>query len=184
MRGVLQRAYHRWDVKRRTRRLGWTGIYVGDYQSAPTWAYTMGFHASLRAPEVIVFDLPKASANGLFYEIYNDLKAGRLVMRDGEEWRPGQHEKPLIWRAVHSSRLYDNDPENPWLGLAAPFAPLLAPERGEFSAFQLVLSDPEGRLPWEPQYDARQRPLQRELYLPLDTAPAEGDAVSQGNHMP
>jgi hypothetical protein len=175
MLGILQRAYHRWDVKRRIRRLGWTGIYVGDYQSAPAWAYTIGFHSSLGAPEVIVFDIPKASANGVFHEIYSDLKAGRLVMRDGEEWRPGEHEKPLIWREVHPSRLYDNDPENPWLGLAETFAAILAPGRVEFSAFQLVISDPDGHMPWDPQYDERLRPLQRELYLPLVVARVEGD---------
>jgi hypothetical protein len=164
---ALERIYHRWDTKRRIRRFGWTAIYVGDYQTAPTWAYTIGFHASLGAPEVIIFDVPMASANGVFHEVYNDLKAGNLVMRDGEEWRLGAHEHPLVWREVHPSRLYDNDPENPWLGLAEDIATILAPEKGPISAFQLVISDPNGHLPWEPQYDERLRPLQRELYLPL-----------------
>ncbi|WP_414693951.1 DUF4262 domain-containing protein [Phenylobacterium sp.] len=60
MRNLLERAYHRWHTKRRVRRHGWTAIYVGDYQSAPTWAYTIGFHASFGAPEVVVFDVPMA----------------------------------------------------------------------------------------------------------------------------
>jgi hypothetical protein len=167
MLGALQRLYHQWDTRRRVSRFGWTAIYVGDYQSAPAWAYTIGFHASLGAPEVIIFDVPMASANGVFHEVYSDLKAGKLVMRDKEEWRPGAHEHPLVWREVHPSRLYENDPENPWLGLAENFAMILAPKRGDFRAFQLVVSDPNGHLPWEPQYDERLRPLQRELYLPL-----------------
>jgi hypothetical protein len=162
----LERAYHRWDTKRRVRRFGWTAIYVGDYQSAPTWAYTVGFHASLGAPEIVVFDVPIASAGGLFHEIYNELKLGKLVLRDHESWRPGESDNPLCWRKVHPSRLYDRDPENCWLGLAEDFATILAPEAGPISAFQLVLSDPHGRLPWEPGYDERLRPLQRELYLP------------------
>jgi hypothetical protein len=165
---AFDQAIRRWKTKRRIRRFGWTAIYVGDYRSAPTWAYTIGFHASLGAPEVIIFDVPMASANSLFHEIYSDLKAGMLVMRDKEPWRPDEFEHPLVWREVHPSRLYDNDPENPWLGLAEDFAMILAPETGPITAFQLVISDPAGRLPWDSRYDERLRPLQRELYLPLD----------------
>jgi hypothetical protein len=153
-------------------RHGWTSIYVGDYESLPTWAYTIGFHASLGAPEVVAFDIPMATASGLFHEIYSDLKSGALVMRDGEPWRRGEFVNPLVWRKVHASRLYDSDPENPWLGLAEDFATILAPERGPISAFQLVISDHNGHLPWEPQYDESLRPRQRELYLPLDEAAA------------
>lgn len=171
---ALKLIYHRWDTKRRIRRFGWTAIYVGNYQTAPTWAYTIGFHASLSAPEVIIFDVPMASANGVFHEVYSDLKAGKLILRDNEAWRPDETENPLVWREVHPSRLYDNDPEKPWLGLAEDFAAILAPEKGRISAFQLVISDPDGHLPWEPQYDERLRPLQRELYLPL--VPSAGQA--------
>ena len=151
-------------------RHGWTAIYVGDYETIPSWAYTIGFHASLGAPEVVVFDVPIATANGLFHEIYNDLKSGQLSLRDNEPWRPGEVEHPLVWREVHPTRLYDGDPENPWLGLAEDFATILAPERGPISAFQLVLTDPDGRLPWEPGYDESLRPRQRELYLPVARA--------------
>ena len=165
---ALWRRYHRWDIDKRIRRFGWTGMYVGDYRSGPTWAYTIGFHASLGAPEIIVFDVQQATANGLFYEIYADLKSGKLIMRDGEAWRPGVAPNPLVWREVHESRLYDQDSENPWLGLAETFAAILAPEMGPITAFQLVLSDTDGHMPWEPEYDERLRPLQRELYLPAD----------------
>jgi hypothetical protein len=166
----LWRAYYRWDIAKRIRRFGWTAIYVGDYQTAPTWAYTIGFHASLGASEVIVFDIPRTSANALFYEIYDDLTSGKLVMRDREAWRPGEFEHPLVWREVHGSRLYDRDSENPWLGLAEDFAQILAPNNGPITAFQLVVADPNGRSPWEPEYDERLRPLQRELYLPVEIA--------------
>jgi len=163
----FKRAAHRWDILGRTRRHGWTGIYVGDFGSTLTWAYTIGFHAAFGAPEVVVFDLPQASADGTFQEIYKDLKAGRLVMRDGERWRPDELAQPYVWREVHPSRLYDNDPEQPWLGLAENLAVILAPEKGPFTAFQLVLPDHDGNMPWEPGYDERLRPLQRELYLPI-----------------
>lgn len=164
---ALRDALHRRDIKKRVERHGWTAIYVGDYETVPTWAYTIGFHARLGAPEVIVFDIPQRAANGLFHEIYSDLKSGKLVIRDMEPWRPDEVDQPLVWRRVHESRLYDGDPENPWLGLAEDFATILWPEKGDISAFQLVLGDNDGHLPWEPGYDERLRPRQRELYLPV-----------------
>ena len=167
-------SYHRWDIARRIRRSGWTAIYVGDYRSAPTWTYTIGFHASLGAPEVIVFDIPMESANGLLHEIHGDLKSGKLVIRDREAWRSGEFPNPLVWREVHGSRLYDKDSENPWLGLAEDFAAILAPDTGPITAFQLVLSDPDGHR--EPEYDERLRPMQRELNLPREDPQDPGAA--------
>jgi hypothetical protein len=168
----LWRAYHRWDMKRRIRRFGWTGICVGDYESVPTWAYTIGFHASLGAPEIILFDAPMAYANGLFHEVYRQLKSGELTLEDGQPWRMEGLEAPLVWREVHVSRLYDNDPEQPWLGVAEDFAAILAPEKGPITAFQLVLSDPAGHRPWDEGYDETLRPRQRALWEPLQLAAA------------
>jgi hypothetical protein len=160
------------DTRKRVQRHGWTAIYVGDYESVPTWAYTIGLHTSLGTPEIVVFDVPMATANGLFHEIYNDLKSGTLSLCDREPWRPESGANPLVWRRVHESRLYDGDPENPWLGLAEDYAGVFAPERGPISAFQLAISDHDGHLPWEAQYNESLRPRQRELYLPLDEAVA------------
>jgi hypothetical protein len=67
------------------------------------------------------------------------------------------------------------DQENPWLGISHRFALATSPEQGPFEAFQLVLSDPDGRLPWEPGYDERLRHLQRALWEPAELA--EADAV-------
>jgi len=153
-------------------RFGWTGIYVGDYHVSPTWAYTIGFHSSLRAPEIVLFDVPKGSANSLFHEVFNDLKAGKITIRDGDSWRPGETEHPVVWRRIHPTRLYDNDPEEPWLGLAEDFARLRHPDLGPIEAFQLVLSDQNGCLPWTPGYDERLRPRQRALWEPLELAGA------------
>ena len=43
------------------------------------------------------------------------------------------------------------------MNAARPFAP---------EAYQFVLPDREGVLPWEPDYDESLRPLQRALYGP------------------
>ncbi len=159
----LSDAYHRWDTERRVRKHGWTAICVGDYSHAPTWAYTVGFLSSLGAPEVVVFDLPQEAADGILWKIFEELKAGELVLRDGEAWASA--DEPVVWREVHPSRFADD--EEPWLGIAQT---LNAVRTGpEFRAFQLVLSDHDGRLPWDPQYDERLRARQRELYLPAPT---------------
>lgn len=168
------RAWHRRDVEKRIRRHGWTAIYVGDYSTAPTWAYTIGFQSSLGAPEIIVFDLPEASANDVFHEAFRQIKAGDLVIRDNEPWALGGDGR-LMWRKVHPSRFVGD--EEPWLGIALTFHTVLSPESGDFEAFQLVLSDTEGRLPWEDGYDERLRPRQRALYEPASPRQASEPAA-------
>ena len=160
-------AWRKRDIGQRIERPGWTVIYVGDYSTAPTWAYTTGFQDLLGAPEIIVFDVPQASANALFHEISGEIKAGKLTIRDGERWRPDAGVS--VWRKVHPSRFVD-DPENSWLGLAFNFH-LLRSGGAEFEAYQLVISDAEGNLPWEPGYDERLRPRQRALWEPAKLAP-------------
>jgi len=173
MLGALKRALHRWDIDGRIRRRGWTGIYVGDYRHAPSWAYTIGLLVTLGAPEIIVFDLPKPVADALLGEVFRQLKDGELVIRDGETW--GDGDKPAAWRRVHPSQLAND--EHPWLGLAETFDAILMVRPREFEAFQLVLSDGQGCFPWDAGYDERLRPLQPELYLPLEEAPPEGGAA-------
>ena len=75
----LQSAWRRFDTRRRGEGRDWTAIYVGDFQRAPTWVYTMGFQAALGQPEIIVFDLPRAAASRLTWEVYDQLRDRRLV---------------------------------------------------------------------------------------------------------
>jgi hypothetical protein len=166
--GKLFDAWRKRGITKSIERHGWTALYVGDYSTAPAWAYTIGFQSLLGAPEIIVFDIPEAAANALFHEICREIEAGDLNIRDGERWRP--HDGVMVWRKVHPSRFVD-DPENPWFGLAF-YIRVLGPGSPEFEAYQLVLSDAEGKLPWEPGYDERLRPLQRALWEPAELAPA------------
>jgi hypothetical protein len=156
-------AFRKRGITRSIDRDGWTAIYVGDYSTAPTWAYTVGFRATFSAPEIIVFDVPQASADAIFHEVFHQIKAGELVVADGEPWPP-DGEARSIWRKVHPSRFGDD--EEPWLGIALVHACILDPEAGDFEAYQLVLSDGEQRLPWEAGYDERLRPQQPALYEP------------------
>jgi hypothetical protein len=164
---LISRAWHRWDIRRRVREHGWTAIYVGDYESMPTWVYTIGFRRMLGAPEVVVFDVPQETANSLLWQIFAELRSGELVIRDGDRWGdPGQPQ--ACWRRIHPSRFEDE--EQPWLGLSLTLHKLSRSDAEPFEAFQLVLPDSEGRLPWEAGYDESLRPRQRELYLSDDEA--------------
>lgn len=159
--------WHRADIQQRIDRFGWTAIYVGDYHTAPTWAYSIGFRSSLGAPEIIVFDLTQEDANAIFHEAFNEIRTGKLIIRDGELWRPEEGWR-ATWRKVHPTRLVNGDDR--WLGIAEAFHAILSPEQGEFEAYQLVLSDSEHRLPWEAGYDERLRPKQPALYEPAEGA--------------
>ncbi len=169
--GKLFEVWRKRGITRSVDRNGWTAIYVGDYSTAPTWAYTIGFRRSLKAPEIIVFDIPQASANALFQELFCELKTGELVIRDGERWRPD--DGVLVWRKVHPNRFVD-DLEQPWLGLAFDFNLVLSVDPQDFEAYQLVMSDADGNLPWEPGYDERLRTRQRALWEPAELAPGAG----------
>jgi hypothetical protein len=162
-------ARHKDDIANRIEQHGWTAIYVGDYHTSPTWAYTIGFQRSVGGPEVIVFDIPQDTANSVFHEIFRQLRAGELVVRDGERWMP--EDVVMTWRRVHPSRFVD-DPENPWLGLAHDFHLMLGSGGSDFEAYQLVVGDAEGRLPWETGYDETIRSRQRPLWEPTELAPA------------
>lgn len=167
---ALLRWWHNRDTDRRIRKHGWTAIYVGDYASAPTWVYTVGIDETLGQPELVIFDVPMESASELLWRAFHELKEGVLVLEDGKPWLTGETEHPVVWRRVHHSQI-----EGPagWFTLAVVRRALHRSQMFGLEVFQLVLSDGDGRLPWEPGYDERLRALQPALYLPLTD---DGDA--------
>jgi hypothetical protein len=160
----LQIAVADWTMDRRIGRHGWSGVAVGEYRRAPFWAYTLGFDETLEHPELIVFDLPKRSANAMFHQVYAEVKSGALVIEDGLDW-PADAELPATWRKVDPSRLSEG-----WLTMAERRRYQVSGRRNGLEAYQLVLRDPGGHLPFEPGYDASLRRLQAALYLPREAA--------------
>jgi hypothetical protein len=150
----MRLAWHRFDTGRRMRRHGWTAIYVGDYRSAPSWVYTVGFRSGLGQPEIIVFDVPRQGASQLCAAVHEELRTGALTLQEGIEWATASSR--CIWRKVRE----EHQPE--WLTLA--FYP--AQVDGGMDAYQLVLCDGDGRAPWEEGYDERLRRLQPALWEP------------------
>ena len=172
---TLQRWWHKRDVDARIQRHGWTAIYVGDYSTAPTWVYTVGFDETLRQPEVILFDATQEDANALLWRTYEELKTGRLELKDGEVWAPGG--EPIgVWRKVHPSQI---DTADNWLGGALGRRERRTGRRDGLEAFQLVVADGSRKYPWEAGYDERLRMRQPALYLPAedygDTPLSPGD---------
>lgn len=147
-------AWHRRDTRKRVEKDGWTAIYVGDYDRAPSWVYSVGFQSTLGQPEVIAFDMPRRSAAQFVAQVFDELRDGRLVLEDGRGWVTASTR--CVWRKVREEHLGE------WLTLA--FVPALL--SGGLEAYQLVLSDSDGRLPWETGYDERLRALQPSLYEP------------------
>jgi hypothetical protein len=160
MLGRLALTAQGWMLDRRVRRRGWTGVYVGDYASSPTWAYTIGFDDTLDQPEVIVFDASREGASRLFVEAFNRLKAGTLVFEDWLEW-PEDSEGRGVWRKVHPTRFDEG-----WLTLAEHRRWKRTGQKRGLEAFQYVLPDHDGRLPWQVGYDEKLRHRQIALWSP------------------
>ncbi len=154
---------HGRDVDQRVRKHGWTAIYVGDYATAPTWTYTIGLEETLGQPELVVFDITQEDANAVLWSAYEELKQGTLVLQDGMRWPADETERPLVWRKVHPSQI---EGRADWFALALMRRAARTGEMRGLQAFQLVLSDENGRLPWEEGYDERIRFRQPALYLP------------------
>ncbi|PZQ64595.1 MAG: hypothetical protein DI570_04880 [Phenylobacterium zucineum] len=159
----LRRAWHDRDIERRIAKRGWTGIYVGDYASAPTWTYSVGFQQSLGQPEIVIFDVPHEAANSILWTAYEELKAGTLVLEDGKRWHAEDEEKPLVWRKVHRTQI---ESRVGWLTLANARRLTQTGAMFDVEAYQLVLSDEAGRMPWEEGYNEWLRHRQPALYLP------------------
>jgi hypothetical protein len=160
----LQRRLHLRDLDRRIRQNGWTAIYVGDYRTAPTWVYTLGFDETLDQPELVIFDIPQDVANGLLHKAFQDVKAGELVLQDGQSWIiDGQ--RFGVWRKVHPSQI---DGPDLWLAAAVNRREARTGRRFGLEAFQLVVGDENGHMPWDTGYDERLRLRQPALYQPAE----------------
>ena len=165
--GLLNQLFVRWclfGAGRRIRRHGFQATYVGAYDTPPAWSYTVGFDETLNHPELVVFDLPKKSAVCTLGYFYDEIRAGRVLVEDGGD--ASASNTRCVWRKAHPDQL----PE--WLPLALWRRYAVTGKRHGLEAFQLVLSDPDGRLPWEDGYDERLRTLQPALWL----APGKGPA--------
>jgi len=100
-------------------------------------AYTVGL-ADAGLPELITFGLPGETATGILNDSSVHLKENRLPLNVKVN---GLANLPLIFKHVHAH-------------IAADYIRLANQHAGKHvPALQLVWSDPQGRFPWEPQYE-------------------------------
>jgi hypothetical protein len=98
------------------------------------------------------------------------LKRRGNPIEDGIVWAQDERGRSVM-RSLHPTRLKDEG----WLGLARERYRSTNGTLDGFRAFQIVLSDLNGRLPWEPGHDEGARRWQPELY---NTAKHKDEAFS------
>jgi len=160
----IWRRWTLWNLFRRVRRSGWTGVHVpGDAETA-SLSYSLGFWRSAQAPEIVFFGVDAHTANALLHEAYAQLTAGELAFADKGSWTLEGEEGAniqLAWRKVHPSQI-----RRQHFNAAIIYNERQGRGRSELEAYQLFFPDTGGRFPWEDGFDTAYKPRQPELYLP------------------
>jgi hypothetical protein len=128
----------------------------------PRYSYSVGFDEAFGHPELIVFDQPWPTAADQFFAVHDALLRNELKLQDGMVWIEDATGR-FVWRKGHPSRV-----DAGWLGLAGERRRRRTGDAAGLELFQLVASDRNGRLPWEPGYDESLRKWQPALYEPTE----------------
>ena len=135
------------------RRVGWHHVHVQAEGGEPPFAYSLGYYANFRQPEVIVFGLPARAAQQ-FLNI--------VAIRFAGERRPYETFKPYedIAQGMRIAFIPVARRHYPtYFGYAGWFYRSV---EADFPALQMVWPDKQGRLPWEEGHDksfAKYQPL-------------------------
>lgn len=131
---------------------GWFDNRIFDDESVlPDFSYTSGFYSSLEFPEVILFSLSKEVSHSILWDLYRDIQSGKSILV-GAKTREIFGNAEAILLPVAKSQYEEHLGWNRWF------------YRGDdFPCLQLVWPDPEGRFPWEANFDERLRDYQPDL---------------------
>ena len=170
-------AWAKWGFLRRIRKHGWTGNYIPETDSEASFAYSIGRWEHLDAPELIVFGADAEASQGLIKQAHALLRTGQLKLSDKAPWAlEGNGGRRLAWRAVHPSQIRAK-----YFSVAIWYRQHRKMGREGFQAFQLVISDDNGVMPWEDGFQANSRPHQPELYLPYFGGPEGEENAAAGD---
>ncbi len=165
----IYRRWTLWDIVRRIRKHGWTGTYIPESDGDPPFSYSTGFWETAKSPEVIMFGFDPAASNRVLHEAYRQLLNGELKLEDLAPWDLwGDAGPALRWRRVHRSQI-----RREHFNIAIWYRERQGLSRWDLEAYQLFITDPGGRFPWEDGFDTDYRPKQKRLDLPYIGPPDE-----------
>ena len=121
---------------------------VGTKTAAVTYVYTVGLQKSFAHPDLILFGIAPALAEGVLDVIARRVKAGEPV-HEGVMIL-GAAQVPLMPRSAEAARVE--------LLIPAQLA------RGRYDYVQIVWPDPKERFPWETGFDKRRLRSQSFLF--------------------
>ena len=135
---------YEWDVVKTIQKHGFFFTYVSDdgQSSSDSFSFTTGLWKTLNFPEIITFGLPREACAALFPDVFDQINHGINLPFD----QPLSHmgNLPIV---LSPGRREAN---NAYLLTANWFY-----ETDDFPVIQLFWPDPEGRFPWESQFDQR-----------------------------
>jgi Domain of unknown function (DUF4262) len=125
---------------------GWhfQGIY--ESEEHPQFGYSIGFHRTLRAPELIIVGLPLGHAHPMLWEAYRRFERG-------EQLGPNDFSEDFLEGYAVTFIEVSDDARDEYFGFANWFY------KDKFPALQLVWPAADGRWPWEDEGLARAQPL-------------------------
>jgi hypothetical protein len=130
---------------------GWFGTGVLAEGEKPEFYYSTGFWKTLGLPELIAFSLKADAAHQIFWNIFNDARAGRQF-ENGKRFDNILNTHDIVLLSV------DKQHYREYLGWSRWFY------GGDlFPCYQLILPDRANLFPWNDGFDAKLTPDQPDL---------------------
>jgi hypothetical protein len=142
---------------------GWFCTSVVDDNPGASFSYSVGFGATLNAPECIIFGLPSKLTHSMLWRVFEQIKGG-AVLSDGGRWAGLIEGFDCISRPVHPSQVTRDHFNSALWFWGDP-----AERGGSLQAYQLFWPGAkQGLFPWESGCDQPVRDYQPALYLPRE----------------
>ena len=125
------------------RKHGWFGTGVMAEGDLPGFYYSTGFWKTLGIPELIAFSIKSDAAHGIFWNVYNDAKAGRQF-ENGKRFDEILKAHDIVLLPVDERHYREH------LGWGRWFY-----GGNSFPCLQLICPDRANLFPWEEVFDAK-----------------------------
>ena len=131
---------------------GWFNTRVFDPErEEPDFSYSPGIFSSTGFPEIVVFSLPKQVSHDILWDIYRDVSGRKTFPASTKiEGIFGNHD--AVFLPVSRNKYRD------YLGWSRWFY-----DGDEFPCLQLIWPDPNGRFPWESDFETKFKSDQPDL---------------------